>query len=103
MAQKIAYYVALVGDLGYMPDSHIGPIACHTRRELVEFVNDCLEYAHFSQRTRRQVSLPFVWRYIQKYKSCPKASFTLESVVAGHSGIIEFRGMSESEFNTYCN
>lgn len=98
MSQKTAYYTAYIGQPGRAPDTYIQAIELPTRRELVEWVNDCLDYGMFSQRTRRQVSLPFVWRYIQRYGCSHNASFTLESTVAGFAGIIEFRAMTESEF-----
>ena len=97
MPQRIAYYCATIQIEGsqYVTPAYELPL----RREFVEFVNQTLDECHFSARTRRQISLPFIWRHIQKHGSGSHASFTLESMVAGHAGTVHFRGLTDIEFH----
>jgi hypothetical protein len=47
-----------------MPDS-VDAVAWHTRGDMVRSINAEIEYAGFPARSRRQIDLVEVWRYIQ--------------------------------------
>ena len=96
MTQRIAYYYANIEQGGnrYTTQSY----ALHTRRELTQFINQTINAAQFSQRSRRQISIPFIWRWIQLYGSQFKGSFEIEQTIAGYDGKIKFVGMTESQF-----
>lgn len=94
-----AYYVAFFGMPGCLSDSHIGPIECHNRRDLVEFVNDALREYDYSGRARRQVNLRMAWRHVQKRGCDSLASFVVENTQPGALDRIEFRALSRDEFD----
>ena len=98
MTQKTAFYYAEIRQGGnrFVTAS----IALYTRRELTAFINQVLDQVQFSQRSRRQVSIPFIWRWIQCNGSQAGGSFEIESGVAGWDGITRFIGMTESQFLT---
>ena len=64
MTRPVAYYRVMAGLPGCMPNS----IECHaweTRHAMAQGISDLLDVYGFSQRNRRQINIPRIWRYIQ--------------------------------------
>lgn len=98
--QNVAYYVALHGQSGFMPDHVSGPDEFETRRDLVQWIDSELDLAEFSARARRQIDLRRLWTHIQTHGSSGGASFVIHDTDPARRGqIIEFRAMSKGEFD----
>lgn len=99
--QRPAFYVALHGMPGFMPDHVSGPYRFDRRVDLTRWVTDELRASDFSDRSRRQVDLVRVWRWIQSNDSSGKCSFVIAATDPSQRGrIVEFRAMTAAEFKS---
>lgn len=77
-----------------MPDSHGGPMAFNTRRELADAIRYEIEFQEFPKASFAQVRIKRLWQLIQNARSSSSFHFSIE-----HKGReIAFHGLTADEF-----
>ncbi len=77
----------------YLPDSHSGPYAFWTRRELAAFIRHEIEFYEMPKALFREVRINRLWAFIKQHGSS-SAHFRL--VHGGYE--LAFHGLTEEEF-----
>jgi hypothetical protein len=99
---KTAYFVALHGQAACLPDYVSPPQEFTRRRDWIQWIDSELSLAGFSERSRRQVNLQSLWKWIQaRGGTVAQCSFVINATDPSQRGqIIEFRAMTRDEFET---
>jgi len=96
MTQRVARFVAYWRSAGCLPDSQSGPVECHTRKELVEWIRTECESYGLTGRALRQVNLKTVWRRIQE-RGAESVCFVIEDTAPGSLYGLVFDGISAAD------
>lgn len=81
----------------YMPDSHMGPYAVTTRRDLISAVRDALEFYEAPKTAIRQVRWKRLWGQAKRYGT----SSVHFCIATSKHNMLEFHGLTEAEYDQH--
>ena len=93
---KTCYFTLTYGLQGcYMPDSHFGPFAVNTRRDLINAVRDALEFYEAPKSAIRQVKWSRLWSSAKRHGT----SSVHFCIATDKHNMLEFHGLTKAEYD----